>query len=112
MTRTDILFAVLTGRLDGWQYMYHGGTTFGRNTGGPQDTTSYDYDAPLDEYGYPHNPKYSHTAALHAIFNQYASYLLGQPRAKAQPLGPNQEAHVYGVVGQGGLIGVTSTWWM
>ena len=30
-------------------YMYHGGTTWGRNTGGPQDTTSYDYDAPIDE---------------------------------------------------------------
>ena len=89
-------------------YMYHGGTTWGRNTGGPQDTTSYDYDAPIDEYGYPHNPKYSHTATLHTTLNQYASYLLSQPRAKAQPLGPNQEAHVYGTVGTGGLIGVSN----
>lgn len=30
---------------------YHGGTNFGRVAGGPYITTSYDYDAPLDEYG-------------------------------------------------------------
>lgn len=30
---------------------YHGGTNFGRTTGGPFITTSYDYDAPIDEYG-------------------------------------------------------------
>ncbi|KAH9323422.1 hypothetical protein KI387_018061, partial [Taxus chinensis] len=31
-------------------YMYHGGTNFGRTAGGPFISTSYDYDAPLDEY--------------------------------------------------------------
>lgn len=30
---------------------YHGGTNFGRSAGGPFITTSYDYDAPIDEYG-------------------------------------------------------------
>ncbi|CAL5357563.1 unnamed protein product [Camellia sinensis] len=30
-------------------YMYHGGTNFGRTTGGPFIATSYDYDAPIDE---------------------------------------------------------------
>lgn len=30
---------------------YHGGTNFGRTSGGPFISTSYDYDAPLDEYG-------------------------------------------------------------
>lgn len=30
---------------------YHGGTNFGRSTGGPFIATSYDYDAPIDEYG-------------------------------------------------------------
>ena len=30
---------------------YHGGTNFGHSTGGPFIATSYDYDAPLDEYG-------------------------------------------------------------
>lgn len=32
-----------------WQYF--GGTNFGRTAGGPLVATSYDYDAPLDEYG-------------------------------------------------------------
>ena len=35
---------------DAWK-QYHGGTNFGRTAGGPFITTSYDYDAPLDEYG-------------------------------------------------------------
>lgn len=30
---------------------YFGGTNFGRTSGGPFYITSYDYDAPLDEYG-------------------------------------------------------------
>lgn len=30
---------------------YHGGTNFGRTTGGPFIATTYDYDAPIDEYG-------------------------------------------------------------
>lgn len=32
-------------------FQYHGGTNFGRTAGGPYITTSYDYDAPLDEFG-------------------------------------------------------------
>lgn len=30
---------------------YFGGTNFGRTAGGPFYITSYDYDAPIDEYG-------------------------------------------------------------
>lgn len=30
---------------------YHGGTNFGRTSGGPFVSTSYDYEAPIDEYG-------------------------------------------------------------
>lgn len=30
---------------------YQGGTNFGRTSGGPFISTSYDYDAPIDEYG-------------------------------------------------------------
>lgn len=33
------------------KFQYHGGTNFGRTAGGPFIATSYDYDAPLDEYG-------------------------------------------------------------
>lgn len=45
-------FIVIT---SGLLMQYHGGTNFGRTAGGPFITTSYDYDAPLDEYG--QNPK-------------------------------------------------------
>uniref|UniRef100_A0A6N2L221 Beta-galactosidase n=1 Tax=Salix viminalis TaxID=40686 RepID=A0A6N2L221_SALVM len=47
-------------------YMYHGGTNFGRTSGGPFITTSYDYDAPLDEYGNLNQPKWGHLKKLHA----------------------------------------------
>lgn len=33
------------------ELQYHGGTNFGRTAGGPFIATSYDYDAPIDEYG-------------------------------------------------------------
>ncbi|XVF88935.1 hypothetical protein PTKIN_Ptkin19aG0091000 [Pterospermum kingtungense] len=46
-------------------YMYHGGTNFGRTSGGPYITTSYDYDAPLDEYGNLRQPKWGHLKQLH-----------------------------------------------
>ncbi|KAI3842230.1 hypothetical protein MKW98_026020 [Papaver atlanticum] len=32
-------------------YIFHGGANFGRTAGGPFIATSYDYDAPVDEYG-------------------------------------------------------------
>ncbi|CAI9097865.1 OLC1v1034378C1 [Oldenlandia corymbosa var. corymbosa] len=48
-------------------YMYHGGTNFGRSSGGPQITTSYDYDAPLNEYGLPNQPKWGHLKQLHEV---------------------------------------------
>lgn len=37
--------------LFGLGFQYHGGTNFGRTSGGPFIATSYDYDAPLDEFG-------------------------------------------------------------
>nr|GEW75576.1 beta-galactosidase 3-like [Tanacetum cinerariifolium] len=45
--------------------LYHGGTNFGRSAGGPFITTSYDYDAPLDECGLIRQPKYEHLKELH-----------------------------------------------
>lgn len=32
-------------------FQFFGGTNFGRTSGGPNQITSYDYDAPIDEYG-------------------------------------------------------------
>ncbi|KAL5705655.1 hypothetical protein ACHQM5_023930 [Ranunculus cassubicifolius] len=52
---------------DAPQPMYHGGTNFGRTAGGPYITTSYDYDAPLDEYGNKAQPKWGHLKKLHEV---------------------------------------------
>ncbi|KAJ8751435.1 hypothetical protein K2173_016643 [Erythroxylum novogranatense] len=65
----DIAFAVarfyqLGGTFQNY-YMYHGGTNFGHSTGGPFISTSYDYDAPLDEYGLIRQPKWGHLKDLH-----------------------------------------------
>ncbi|KAF2304145.1 hypothetical protein GH714_028044 [Hevea brasiliensis] len=49
---------------------YHGGTNFGRTSGGPYITTSYDYDAPLDEYGNLNQPKWGHLKQLMLQLNQ------------------------------------------
>jgi len=49
---------------------YHGGTNFGRTAGGPFIATSYDYDAPLDEFGmhfsfkFDFGTKYSHARMI------------------------------------------------
>ncbi|OWM74486.1 hypothetical protein CDL15_Pgr003989 [Punica granatum] len=70
-TAEDVAFAVARffqygGSLQNY-YMYHGGTNFGRTSGGPYITTSYDYDAPLDEYGNKNQPKWGHLKKLHEV---------------------------------------------
>ncbi|KAF2287083.1 hypothetical protein GH714_038061 [Hevea brasiliensis] len=69
-TAEDVAYAVARffqygGTLQNY-YMYHGGTNFGRSSGGPFIATSYDYDAPLDEYGNLNQPKWGHLKNLHA----------------------------------------------
>ncbi|KAJ6713278.1 BETA-GALACTOSIDASE 7 [Salix purpurea] len=56
-------------------YMYHGGTNFGRSAGGPYITTSYDYDAPLDEYGNLNQPKWGHLKQLHDLLHSMEDIL-------------------------------------
>ncbi|KAI3454272.1 hypothetical protein Pfo_010935 [Paulownia fortunei] len=75
-------------------YMYHGGTNFGRTSGGPFITTSYDYDAPIDEYGLARCPKWGHLKELHRSIKLCEHALLnGEPSFLS--LGPSQEADVY-----------------
>lgn len=74
-------------------YMYHGGTNFGR-TAGRFIATSYDYDAPIDEYGLPNEPKYGHLAELHKVIKQ-AEPALVSSYPTVTWLGKNQEAHVF-----------------
>ncbi|GMP44859.1 hypothetical protein CsSME_00013613 [Camellia sinensis var. sinensis] len=75
-------------------YMYHGGTNFGRTAGGPFITTSYDYDAPIDEYGLIRDPKYSHLKELHKAIK-----LCEQALVSSDPMvttfGSSQQAHVF-----------------
>ncbi|XP_076933471.1 beta-galactosidase 3-like [Bidens hawaiensis] len=75
-------------------YMFHGGTNFGHSSGGPFITTSYDYDAPIDEYGLIRQPKYGHLKKLHKAIKQCEPALLS-----AEPditsLGSLQQAHAF-----------------
>ncbi|GAB4835526.1 Beta-galactosidase 10 [Ancistrocladus abbreviatus] len=75
-------------------YMYHGGTNFGRTAGGPFITTSYDYDAPIDEYGLPRLPKWQHLKELHEAIKLCEQALLNGDLTLLR-LGPLQEADVY-----------------
>ncbi|GFP85684.1 beta-galactosidase [Phtheirospermum japonicum] len=75
-------------------YMFHGGTNFGRTAGGPYIATSYDYDAPLDEFGLLRQPKYGHLKDLHkAIKLCEPAIVSGDPIVT--PLGDHQEASVF-----------------
>ncbi|KAL0543715.1 hypothetical protein IC582_018819 [Cucumis melo] len=49
----------------GW--FYHGGTNFGRTSGGPYIKTFYDYNASLDEYGNINQPKWEHLKQLNEL---------------------------------------------
>lgn len=74
-------------------YMWHGGTNFGRESMYLQ-TTSYDFNAPLDEYGLP-TTKSRHLARLHRLLSQYADTILAQ-RPDTHRLGDEQHAYIYG----------------
>ncbi|XP_078441975.1 beta-galactosidase 5-like [Wolffia australiana] len=75
-------------------YMYHGGTNFGRTAGGPFITTSYDYDAPIDEYGTIREPKYGHLKELHKAIKLCESALVSS-KPTVQSLGNYQQAHIF-----------------
>ncbi|GLJ52389.1 hypothetical protein SUGI_1114380 [Cryptomeria japonica] len=75
-------------------YMYHGGTNFGRTSGGPFIATSYDYDAPIDEYGLPNQPKWGHLKELHSAIKLCEGALINS-EPQFVSLGPKQEGHVY-----------------
>ncbi|ERM94020.1 beta-galactosidase [Amborella trichopoda] len=75
-------------------YMYHGGTNFGRTAGGPFISTSYDYDAPIDEYGLIRQPKWGHLKELHRAI-KLCEPMLVSADAVVTSLGNYQEAHVF-----------------
>jgi len=75
-------------------YMYHGGTNFGRTPGGPFIATTYDYDAPIDEYGYIRQPKWGHLKELHKAIKLSEPALI-RGRVNTTLLGKHLEATVY-----------------
>ncbi|KAL8464064.1 hypothetical protein ACS0TY_033836 [Phlomoides rotata] len=75
-------------------YMYHGGTNFGRNAAGLFVATSYDYDAPIDEYGLVNEPKWGHLRDLHKAIKQCELALASSYPTVTWP-GKNQEVHVF-----------------
>ncbi|XP_034674934.1 beta-galactosidase 5-like [Vitis riparia] len=75
-------------------YMYHGGTNFGRSAGGPFITTSYDYDAPIDEYGLIRQPKYGHLKELHKAI-KLCEHAVVSADPTVISLGSYQQAHVF-----------------
>ncbi|XP_051128365.1 beta-galactosidase 6-like isoform X2 [Andrographis paniculata] len=94
----DLAFAVArffeTGGTFQNYYMYFGGTNFGRTAGGPLIATSYDYDAPINEYGYINQPKWGHLRDLHIAVKKCEEHLVNA-NATQISLGQNLEAHVY-----------------
>ncbi|GMP77971.1 hypothetical protein CsSME_00034069 [Camellia sinensis var. sinensis] len=77
-------------------YMFFGGTNFGRTAGGPNYITSYDYDAPIDEYGLLRQPKWGHLKDLHDAIKLCEPALVAVDSPQYMKLGPKQEAHLYG----------------
>ncbi|XP_022769082.1 beta-galactosidase 5-like [Durio zibethinus] len=75
-------------------YMYHGGTNFERTAGGPFITSSYDYDAPIDEYGLIRQPKYGHLKELHRAI-KLCEHALVSSDPTVTSLGAYQQAHVF-----------------
>ncbi|MEV0639698.1 beta-galactosidase family protein [Streptomyces sp. NPDC050619] len=85
-------------------YLAHGGTSFagwaGANRGGGElhdgplqpDVTSYDYDAPVDEYGRPTEKFWR----LREVLAEYADGPLPQPPPPPAPLGTPAEARLTG----------------
>ncbi|XP_010316701.1 beta-galactosidase 6-like isoform X3 [Solanum lycopersicum] len=94
----DLAFAVArffeTGGTFQNYYMYFGGTNFGRTAGGPLVATSYDYDAPIDEYGFISQPKWGHLRDLHKAIKHCEEYLVNADPIHLS-LGLKLEAHVY-----------------
>ncbi|KAI8553532.1 hypothetical protein RHMOL_Rhmol05G0023700 [Rhododendron molle] len=75
-------------------YMYHGGTNFGRTAAGLFIATSYDYDAPIDEYGLLREPKWGHLRDLHKAIKLSEPALVSAYPTVTWP-GKNLEVHVF-----------------
>ncbi|XP_009790181.1 beta-galactosidase 15-like [Nicotiana sylvestris] len=102
-TAEDVAYAVArffqTGGTFQNYYMYHGGTNFGRTSGGPYITTTYDYDAPLDEFGNLAQPKYGHLKELHDVLHSMEKTLTSGNITNSD-LGNSVAVTIYALDGQ------------
>ena len=80
-------------------YMWHGGTNFDREAIYLQ-TTSYDFGAPLDEYG-QRTTKLEHLGRLHRLLLQWSDCILSQDRPEPILLGAEQKVYAYGKYSDG-----------
>jgi len=97
---TDVSFSVARWVLKGGSfmnyYMAFGGTTFGRKVGGPNIIPSYDYDAQINEFGLPKQPKYDLLTALHNAFYTIQDTIFSQDPPEAVPIeGTKCETHTF-----------------
>ncbi len=83
-------------------YMWHGGTNFGRESMYLQ-TTSYDFDAPLDEYGME-TRKSRHLAKLHKILADASGILLHLDSPEIRKIGNKASAFIYDGKSKGRLV--------
>nr|XP_029122288.1 beta-galactosidase 15 isoform X2 [Elaeis guineensis] len=87
---------VMCKQTDAPENIFFGGTNFGRTAGGPFQITSYDYDAPIDEYGLLTQPKWGHLKDLHAAIKLCEPALVVvDDSPQYVKLGSMQEAHIY-----------------
>ncbi|RDX58412.1 hypothetical protein CR513_62274, partial [Mucuna pruriens] len=106
-TAEDVAYAVArffqTGGTFQNYYMYHGGTNFGRTAGGPYITTTYDYDAPLDEYGSIAQPKWGHLKELHRVLKSMEETLTNGNVSETD-FGNSAKATVFATNGSSGCF--------
>uniref|UniRef100_J3LWC0 beta-galactosidase n=1 Tax=Oryza brachyantha TaxID=4533 RepID=J3LWC0_ORYBR len=82
-------------KIPSYKNHYFGRTNFPRTAGGPLQITSYDYDAPIDEYGILKQPKWGHLKDLLAAIKHCEPALIavdGSPQYIK--LGSMQETNI------------------
>ncbi|KAK6124416.1 hypothetical protein DH2020_041836 [Rehmannia glutinosa] len=90
----DLAFAVARFFETGGTFQNYYMVSIIRTAGGPLVATSYDYDAPINEYGFINQPKWGHLRDLHIAIKHCEEHLVNA-NATQMSLGENLEAHVY-----------------
>ncbi len=96
-TTSNLLFYVARFFVEGGKginyYMWHGGTNFGREAMFLQ-ATSYDYDAPLNEFGLP-TAKYDGLRTFHALLREHQDFWLETDLPEYQSPSPGIAVRIF-----------------